>query len=79
MHALDWLRDSSQQPIRPVYAVFGSDPYLIRESIDAVSRVVFPEADDEAAVTRFAGAARPRWPTCWMNCSRSPSSAAADW
>ena len=43
MHALDWLRDSGRQPIRPVYAVYGTDHYLIRESIAAVSRAVFPE------------------------------------
>ena len=36
MHALDWLRDSGRQPIRPVYAIYGTDPYLIRESIAAV-------------------------------------------
>ena len=56
MHALDWLRDSARQPIRPVYTVYGTDSYLVRESIGAVTRVVFPEAGDEPAVTRFTGA-----------------------
>jgi DNA polymerase III subunit delta len=56
MHALDWLRDAGRQPRCPVYAIFGSDPYLVREAIGAVSRAVFPEGEGEAAVTRFAGA-----------------------
>ncbi len=55
MHALDWLRDAGRQSIRPVYAIFGSDHYLVRESITAVSRAAFPEPEDEAAITRFAG------------------------
>jgi DNA polymerase-3 subunit delta len=55
MLALDWLRDTSRQTVRPVYAIYGSDHYLVRESIGAVSRAVFPETEGEAAVTRFAG------------------------
>ena len=53
MHALDWMTESSGQPIQPVYAIFGSDAYLIRESINGVVRAVFPESDGEAAVSRF--------------------------
>jgi DNA polymerase-3 subunit delta len=56
MHALEWLRDAGRQPIRPVYAVYGTDHYLIRESIAAVSRTLFPDANDDPALTRFAGA-----------------------
>ncbi len=55
MHALDWIRDPSQQSTWPVYAVFGTDTYLIRESINGVARAVFPEADDEAAISRSPG------------------------
>lgn len=55
MHALDWLRDSGRQPVCPVYAVYGTDHYLIRESIAAITRAVFPASDDEPAVTRYAG------------------------
>ena len=55
MHALDWLRDANPRGARPVYAVFGGDHYLVRESIAAVSRALFSGADDEPAVTRFAG------------------------
>ncbi|MGO9464738.1 MAG: DNA polymerase III subunit delta [Isosphaeraceae bacterium] len=55
MNALEWLRDSKQNLIRPVIVVFGDDSYLIRESIHAVVRAVFPDPDSEASVTRFAG------------------------
>ena len=78
MHALDWLREANPQGARPVYAVFGGDHYLVRESITAVSRVLFPGADDEPAVTRFAGESR-RWPTYWMSSSLCRSSAVAGW
>ena len=55
MHALDWLSDPGKQTVRPVYAVYGTDPYLVRESIAAVTRAVFPGSDDDAAVTRYGG------------------------
>jgi DNA polymerase III subunit delta len=55
MHALEWLRDAARQPVHPVYAVFGTDHYLVRESISAVSRSVFPDPAGEAAITRFPG------------------------
>ncbi len=42
MHALEWLRDASREPVRPVYAVYGGDHYLMRESIAAVSRARVP-------------------------------------
>jgi DNA polymerase III subunit delta len=55
MHALDWLRDPGQPSSRPVYAVFGTDTYLIRESINGVARTVFPGADTEVAISRYPG------------------------
>jgi DNA polymerase-3 subunit delta len=55
MNALEWLREGSRQPIRPVYIVFGDDAYLIREAVNGVARAVFPGADEEAAVSRFPG------------------------
>ena len=57
MNALDWLRETGEQPIRPVYTVFGDDSYLIRESIGAVARVVLPDEDREAGISRFSGPA----------------------
>ena len=59
MNALDWLRETGEQPIRPVYAVFGDDSYLIRESIGAVARVVLPDEDRDAGISRFSGPATP--------------------
>ncbi len=55
MNALGWLRESGQQAMRSVYAVFGDDSYLIRESIRAVARAAFPGEEADAAITRFAG------------------------
>jgi DNA polymerase-3 subunit delta len=55
MHALDWLRDPGRASSRPVYALFGTDSYLIRESINAVVRTVFPGPEEEAAISRFPG------------------------
>jgi len=59
MNALDWLRESGDQPIRPVYTVFGDDSYLIRESVREVARALFPDADGEAGITRFSGPVTP--------------------
>ena len=60
MNALDWLRETGEQPIRPVYAVFGDDSYLIRESIRAVARAVsFRSEDREAGISRFPGPVTP--------------------
>jgi DNA polymerase III subunit delta len=56
MNALKWLRESGQQPVRPVYAVFGDDAYLIRESIRAVVRAAFPGEESDATISRFIGA-----------------------
>ncbi|HZW31404.1 MAG TPA: DNA polymerase III subunit delta [Isosphaeraceae bacterium] len=57
MNALDWLREASRQPLVPVYAVFGDDAYLVRESIHAVTQAVFPGSDADATISRFAGPA----------------------
>jgi DNA polymerase-3 subunit delta len=57
--ALGWLRGAGSVPIKPVYAVFGDDAYLIRESIEKVTRVHLPEPDSEAGVSRFSGPVAP--------------------
>lgn len=59
MNALDWLRDAAEQPIWPIYTVYGDDTYLIRESIQAVARAVLPDEDREAGMSRFAGPVAP--------------------
>jgi DNA polymerase III subunit delta len=56
MNALEWLRDDTERPIRPVYTVFGSDAYLIREAIGGVVGAVFPGGATDAAISRFPGA-----------------------
>ena len=57
MNALEWLRQPVSSAIRPVCAVFGDDGYLVRESIKAVARAVFPDDDEGAGISRFPGAA----------------------
>jgi DNA polymerase-3 subunit delta len=57
MNALEWLRGSGQETLRPVYVVFGSDAYLVRESARALARAVFPDEVNEPEISRFAGAA----------------------
>jgi len=59
MTALDWLRDDSERPIRPVYTVFGNDAYLLREAIGGVVGAVFPGEVADAAISRFPGATTP--------------------
>lgn len=56
MNALKWSREFGQQPVRSVYAVFGDDVYLIRESIRSVVKAVFPGAESDATISRFTGA-----------------------
>jgi DNA polymerase-3 subunit delta len=57
INALAWLREAGKLPAKPVYAVFGDDVYLVRESIREVGRVHIPEEDLEVAVSRFSGPA----------------------
>jgi DNA polymerase-3 subunit delta len=55
MHALDLLRQPGQLARKPVYAVYGDDPFLRREALAAIERAVLGEVGDELAVARFAG------------------------
>ena len=55
MHAIEFLRDPAKVPVKPVYAVFGDDPFLRRESLETIGRVVLQGEDDALAVARFAG------------------------
>jgi DNA polymerase III subunit delta len=59
VNALEWLRETAEQPVRPVYVIQGDDPYLIRESMSAVARRLFPGEEIDAAITRFPGASTP--------------------
>jgi DNA polymerase III subunit delta len=57
VNALEWLREAGRQSVRPVYVIFGGDLYLMRESTHALARALFPDEDNEAAISRFPGAA----------------------
>jgi DNA polymerase-3 subunit delta len=59
MNALQWLRENGDQTARPIYVIHGDDPYLIRESMNAVARRLFPGDDSDSAITRFPGASTP--------------------
>jgi DNA polymerase III subunit delta len=55
MNALEWLKAPSLAAIRPVCVVFGDDAFLVRESINAVGRAIFPDQEADAGISRFAG------------------------
>lgn len=55
MHAIDFLRDASKTPARPVYALFGDDAFLRREALTEIGRAVLGEAGDDLGMVRFAG------------------------
>ncbi len=56
MNALEWLKTPKVAAIRPVCVVFGDDAFLVRESIRAVVKAVFPNEEADAGVSRFVGA-----------------------
>jgi DNA polymerase-3 subunit delta len=55
MHALDFLKDPAKVPLKPVYALFGDDAFLRRESLREVRRAALPGEDDAASATTFVG------------------------
>ncbi len=55
MLAFEFLRKAPSGGIKPVYAVFGDDPYLRRETMDAIVASALGPDPDLAAVTRLAG------------------------
>lgn len=55
MHAIDYLKDPSKTPVAPVYAVYGDDLFLRRESLAAIRRQVLHGEDEEMGLARFAG------------------------
>jgi DNA polymerase-3 subunit delta len=57
MRALEWLRDSSAVPLKRVYAVYGDDLYLRRQSLDAIISQANGDDGDAMAVSRFEGKA----------------------
>ncbi len=55
MHAIDFLRDPAKVAAKPIYAVFGDDVFLRRETMTVICRVILGNEADEMAVVRFAG------------------------
>jgi DNA polymerase III subunit delta len=56
MNALEWLNTTDKPLVLPIYAVYGDDSYLIRESIRAIGFKLFPDDDErESAISRFPG------------------------
>jgi len=56
MHAIEFLRNPTEVPARPVYALYGDDAFLRREVLAGIARIVLPGAeDDELAIRRFSG------------------------
>ncbi len=55
MHALELLKKPGSLPVKPVYAVFGDDPFLRREALLAIEKAVLPDEDRELSIVRFAG------------------------
>lgn len=55
MHAIDFLKDPSLVPVMPVYAVFGDDLFLRRESLATIRHQVLQGEDEELGLTRFTG------------------------
>jgi DNA polymerase-3 subunit delta len=55
MHAIEFLKDPTKHPLRPVYAVFGDDSFFRRESLHEIRRLALPGEDEELSVARFSG------------------------
>jgi DNA polymerase-3 subunit delta len=51
---MEFLRKAAGAP-KPIYAVYGDDPYLRREAIGGIIRAALGPDADEGAVTRLAG------------------------
>jgi DNA polymerase-3 subunit delta len=55
MHAIDFLHEPSKVPVKPVYAVFGDDAFLRKETLTAIGKTVLHDAEDDLGFVRFAG------------------------
>lgn len=59
MHAIDFLKDPAKTPLKPLYAVFGDDAFLRRETLQQIEHLALPNADDDLSVSRFPGDSTP--------------------
>jgi len=55
MLAMEFLRTPADSPPKPIYAVFGDDAYLRRESLARIARAALGADADDLSVSRFAG------------------------
>ncbi|WZO96797.1 DNA polymerase III subunit delta [Isosphaeraceae bacterium EP7] len=55
MLALELLRSPTKAGKKPVFALFGDDPYLRHEALHAIVRSTLGDQADDMAVSRFAG------------------------
>lgn len=56
MRGLDWLKAGEGQGGRPIYVVYGDDPFLRRESVRRAVREELPGEDADVGVARYEGA-----------------------
>ena len=56
MHAIEYLRNPSKVSPKPVYAVFGDDPFLRREALESIAGQVLQGEDKDLSILRFDGA-----------------------
>ena len=55
MHAIEFLKDPAKVPLKPVYAVYGDDSFLRRETLHEIFHAALPGEEDDLSVSRFAG------------------------
>jgi DNA polymerase-3 subunit delta len=55
MHALDFLKNPGRLELKPIYVLYGDDPFLRRESLREIRARVLPGPDAEASTTRLSG------------------------
>ncbi len=55
MNAIEFLKDPGKLPLKLIYAVYGDDSFLRRESLREIRRAALPGEDDDISVARFAG------------------------
>ncbi len=56
MHAFELIGKSELGTVRPIYAIYGDDPYLRREAILAIVKAAMGGEEEEMGVSRMAGA-----------------------
>ncbi|MCA1686637.1 MAG: DNA polymerase III subunit delta [Planctomycetia bacterium] len=60
MHAIEFLKDPAKVALKPVYAVYGDDSFLRRETLQEVGLAALPGGeDDDLSVARFPGETTP--------------------